>query len=35
MNQKLLISSQKLNYEKEISELTKKFTTIVRENENI
>lgn len=35
MDQKLQISSQKLNYEKEIAAITKKFTTLLRENENI
>jgi hypothetical protein len=35
MDQKILLSSQKLDFEKEISELTKKFTTIIRENEDL
>lgn len=34
MEQKMSLSCQKLDFEKEISELTKKFTSIIRENEN-
>lgn len=34
MNQKMSLSTQKLDFEREIAEMTKKFTSIIRENEN-
>jgi hypothetical protein len=34
MDQKMALSTQKLDFEREIAEITKKFTSIIRENEN-
>jgi 5-methylcytosine-specific restriction endonuclease McrBC regulatory subunit McrC len=34
MDKKMSLSKQKLDFEKEIAEITKKFTSIIRENEN-